>query len=259
VRSGWRWLIALLIIVVVVALLPFLAGAAVFAMSLFAPGTFSGITVDHLVSIALGAMILLSLALLVRAVYGILFGRLPAAAAVKWFFAALAGIGIVLVLERGLHQLSDRGPMIRQPGWGGYRGGWWSVPSIDFSDWTTVAIIWVAVLVLAALIGQSAIFRGARRKIGVLGPVAAFLVAWAVFADAHRLPYGQTLPAVTPEFLAIWGLATLGVLPLLFVLLGGLHTHGYHPKWVPFAMLTKLTSFAASVISIWSFYAQNTW
>lgn len=258
-RPAWRWLISLLIFIVVVLLLPFLASAAIFAVSLFAPGSFSGITVDHLASIALGAMILLSLALLARAVYGILFGRLPAAAAVKWFFAALAGIGIVLVLERGLHQLSERGPMIRQPGWGGYRGGWWTLPAIDFGDWTSVAVIWVAALFLAALIGQSSIIQGARRKIGVLGPAAAFLIAWAVFADAHRLPYGRALPTISPEFLAVWGLATLGVLPLLFVFLGGLHAHGYHPRWAPFAMLTKLTSFAASVISIWSFYAQNTW
>ena len=257
-RPAWRWLIALLIVVVVVLLLPFLAGAAVFALSLFAPGTFSGITTDHLMSIALGAMLLLCLALLVRAVYGILIGRMPVAAVVKWFFLSLAAMGIVLALQRGLNQLTERGPVIRPP-WGTYRSGWWELPAIDFSDWTTVAVIWVAALILAAMIGQSSIVRGARRKIGVLGPVAAFLVAWAVFADAHRIPFGRTLPTITPEFLSIWGLATLGVLPLLFALMGGLHTHGYHPKWAPFAMLTKLTSFAASVISIWSFYAQNTW
>lgn len=256
---GWRWPIALLTVVVVVLLLPFLASAAIFAMSLFAPGTFSGITIDHLVSIALGAMLLLSLALLVRAVYGILLGRLPAAAAVKWFFAALAGIGGVMVLERGLRQLSERGPVIRQPGWDTYRSGWWALPSIDYGDWTTVAVIWVAALILATMIGQSSIVRGARRRVGVFGPLGAFLIAWAVFADAQRLPRGQLLPAITPEFLSIWGLATLGVLPLLFVLMGGLHTHGYHPRWAPFALLTKLTSFAASVLSIWSFYAQHPW
>jgi hypothetical protein len=245
-------------VVVVVLLLPFLASAAIFAVSFFAPSAFSGITLDSLLSLALGAMLLFSLALLVRAVYGILMGQMSVSAVVRWFFLALAGIGVVLVLQRGLQQLAARGPMARPP-WGTYRGSWWGLPSIDFNDWTTVAVIWVAVLLLTAMIGQSSIVQGARRRIGVLGPVGALLIAWAIFADAHRIPYGQTVPPITPEFLAVWGLATLGVLPLLFVLMGGLHTHGYHPSWAPFAMLTKLTSFAASIISIWSFYAQYSW
>ena len=256
--SGWRWIVVLLIVVVVVLLLPFLASAAIFAVSFLAPAAFSGITLDSLLALALGAMLLFSFALLVRAVYGILIGQMTVAAVVRWFFLALAGIGTVLVLQRGLQQLAERGPMIRQP-WGTYRGGWWGSPTLDFGDWTTVALIWVAVLILTAMIGQSSIVGSARRKMGVLGPVAAFLITWAIFADAHRIPYGQIVPALTPEFLSLWGFATLGVLPLLFVLMGGLHTHGYHPSWAPFAMLTKLTSFAASIISIWSFYAQYSW
>jgi len=126
-----------------------------------------------------------------------------------------------------------------------------------FHSWTGLVAVWLAVAIVAAIVNQSGIPRGSRVVIGVIAPIGSFAMAWAIFADRGQLVLFRPTPPLDVPFFALWGAALLGILPVLFVLLGGLHTHAYHPRWAPFEMTTKAVSLAASIVSIVGFYLQN--
>jgi hypothetical protein len=78
-----------------------------------------------------------------------------------------------------------------------------------------------------------------------------------VLHDLGDIPVGSYVPALEPPFFSLWGLAMLGLLPLLFTLLGGVRDADYHPRWAPWAYVTKLLSFVSSVLGILGFYLQH--
>ena len=130
------------------------------------------------------------------------------------------------------------------------------IPSIEF-NWTTTAIIWVVAFLVAAIISNSGLGPHAKRAVSFLSIVGGMGITWAVLNDLGVLAEGQLIPEPSPLFFSLWGLGLLTLLPLSFILLGGLRSADYHPRWSPFAYLVKLVGFVASVLSIIGFYLQH--
>ncbi len=129
------------------------------------------------------------------------------------------------------------------------------IPLIRFS-WLTTAAVWLATFLVAAMLSTSQLSSRHRRVIVFLSAGGALALVWAGLADLGELaPSG--VPVLGPEFLSLWGLGTLGLVPLTFVLLGGTFHADYHPRWAPFAYVSKLVSFVASLVTILGFYLQH--
>ena len=130
------------------------------------------------------------------------------------------------------------------------------VPTIAFS-WTTTAIIGVVVLLVVAIIGNSGLPVGAKRRVTFISLLGSLGIVWALLYDLGELAPGQITPAVEPKFFALWGLAMLVLLPVAFTLAGGVRHADYHPQWAPWAYGAKLLSLVASVLGIFGFYLQH--
>lgn len=130
------------------------------------------------------------------------------------------------------------------------------IPTIEFT-WTITAVIWVVVLVIAAMLAASGLGPRTKRVAAVLATLGSLAVAWAVLADLGEIPPTQALPEVDPMLLSLWGLGILVLLPVLFLLLGGARGRTFHPTLAPFAYLAKGVTFVASTLSIIGFYLQH--
>lgn len=207
---------------------------------------------------ALGSSIVLLVVLgcSVRVLHVILVGRMTVARAVRWLLVIAVGVVGAILATQGTDAL-------RHPHLAEFRSvlgsGWFHVSGLGalYSSWLGVAVVWLVALILAGIIGRSGINHWARRTIAVVGPVGGLAIAWVVFMDVGRVISGIPIPPLQPAFFALWGLAILGVLPVAFALLGGIHTNTYHPSWKPFAMLMKVASLLASLLSIWDFVTQH--
>jgi len=130
------------------------------------------------------------------------------------------------------------------------------IPTIEFT-WTITAVIWVVVLVIAAMLAASGLGPRTKRVAVVLATLGSFAVAWAVLADLGEIPPTQMVPEVNPMLLSLWGLGILVLLPALFLLLGGTRGRTFHPTFAPIAYLAKSVTFLASTLSIIGFYLQH--
>jgi 1,4-dihydroxy-2-naphthoate octaprenyltransferase len=130
------------------------------------------------------------------------------------------------------------------------------VPTVQFS-WTTTAVIAVVVLIVVMIIGNSGLRPGAKRRVTFVSLLGSLGIVWALLYDLGEIPGGGYVPALEPPFFSLWGLAMLVLLPLLFALVGGIRDADYHPRWAPWAYVTKLLSFVSSVLGILGFYLQH--